>query len=396
MASKLSKTAENVSGPKGEELVDTAVQNFWSRILPAEGAEKQWLHVPAGKQYAHATYRDINAQAHCVAAYLMRKGVRKGDVVGIIADQGPFYLAVDLGLQFLGAVNLTLPENVTLDSLLTLAEKPGMQFIFIQKESVFLALDQLREVKPLLREIILHTEEVESLEPEAIVTWDVIVNHGKVAWREYADQLRVMKSSVVPTDVYALQLRKEFNKLDSISFSDFLRDLDEALAWYSANGCKNILSMQFPWSRMERSYGLFGPLLLGVQVWCLPPGTSDLSARIRTIAPDGAVTSPESLARIQQELVMTHLSAEGQPRKNLMRAMQICDRRLRFLSEGKKVPLITRLQYWWLGKTLFKRIRGILGGRLKDIICDAGPVDSMTFAFFRNAGFPLHRAGKGN
>lgn len=391
MATKVSKTAENVSGSKGEELVDTAVQNFWSRILPASGAEKQWIHYPQGKGYGHASYKDINAQAHCVAAYLMRKGVRKGDVVGIIADQSPFYLSVDLALQFIGAVNLTLPENVEANSLASLIDKPGIAFFFIQKESVFLALDQFRELKPGLREIILLTDEVENLDPENVVTYDIIVNHGKIAWREYADQLRVMKSNVVPTDIYAMNFRKEFHKLDSVTFSDFLRDLDESLAWYSSNKCRTILNMQTPETRVGRSYGLFAPLLLGIQTWCLPQGTIDLSARVKTIAPDSAVTSPASLARIQQELTITHLSKDGQPRKRLINSMKICDRRLRRLSEGKKPTLFTRIQYFFLRKTLFRKIQKLLGGKMKEIVCDSGPIDQLTYAFFRNAGYTLHR-----
>jgi hypothetical protein len=266
-----------------------------------------------------------------------------------------------------------------------------MQFIFIEDEAIFKQLDELREIKPILREIILNCEEVDNLDPEILVTFDRVINHGKIAWREHSDLLRIRKSSVLPTDIYSVNYREEWRKADTVSYSDFLRDLDASLAYYSSSRHQKTGSALSPVSFTQRTFGFYAPMMLGLKVHCFTEEDFAMLGPVSSIAPDCLIISPVALNQLCDEVIQALFPKELKSKKRLEKSRKVCDKRTAAIKGGRRPPLFTRLQYNFLNRTLFKKIRKSLGGNLKEIICDKGPLNEDAYAFFTNAGISVMR-----
>ena len=351
-------------------MAGTAVQEFWKGFMPVGTAQNPIVHYRSPNAWASITFKDLHAQAHCAAAFLMSKGLRKGDHVAILSRQTPDYIVLDIALQFLGAVNVTLAEDITQQELHRLAGEYQFQFVYYADPAAFLAHGQLPELKADLRGVIIASDEVDSLDPENIVTFDRVVNLGKAEWREGVAALNAMKAAVQPNDPYARVHPQGDGSQASkaIRFSDLLAATAAAEKRYAESEAKLVLSLLDPIHMLQRSHGTFAALRLQIPFYLLPQAALT-QAMLAELRPSAIVTTPEGVQHLYQELP-TYLGDAEAADKAFEKARTVVAKRDEALSQNKKNPFFNGMRYRFGNQKLYRRIHTKLGGQLQFLISD--------------------------
>jgi hypothetical protein len=235
------------------EAQSPTIRLFLEGLMPAQNSEQPCLHLWQGGTYIASSFKDIHAQAHCTAGYLMRKGIQKGDHVGIIASAGLRYHVLNLALQFLGAVNVTIPETFSAAEVEALDRKFDFRLLFVDSVAHFLALGEFPTMKDHLVSVVIGEDEVDALAPEKIVTFDRVVTLGKAAWREDAQQLKDMKAALLPQDLYAILVEPN-GKTSRLTIEHWMEAVFEAEKALEVAGAKAMITLLSPDRLIQRAY----------------------------------------------------------------------------------------------------------------------------------------------
>lgn len=368
------------------EIVEGQLNEFWKELSPEVGSDQPWLYAPARSGFRSWSWKEIMAEAHCTAAYLMDNGTQPGDTIAVIANASPFYLVVDLALQFLGAVNLTLPMDISQTDLTTVWKSNPFSWLFIEDTNTFQRLNQATHLKQELREIILNSDDVDELAPDKLATFPSIVTQGKVPWREHSDMLKTRKNAIKPTMTYAL-IYQEKQPLLPVSYEQLIRETEQAeKAISGATGNDHLACLVRPERLLARTQGLLAPMRRKVPVWCMDWKNLDQKS-MREIKPKFMVLTPGGLQRLYKEVPSSFLPKPETAGKTLTKAKKIYEKRDAAIAEGKKPSLINNWKYRGLKQGVFSNVRKKLGGKLTHFLLDEGTLPQESADFFRHAGF---------
>jgi long-subunit acyl-CoA synthetase (AMP-forming) len=371
------------------EAQSPTIKKFWDRLLPAQNAELPCIHEWKGGKYVPSSFKDVHAQAHCAAGYLMRKGLRKGDHVGIIAMPGVRYHVMQLALQFLGAINVTIPHNFTTEEIDRLGQRHHFKLLYVDSAAQFLAYGEFKEMKEQLHLVIIGEDEVDALEPEKIVTFDRVVTLGKSAWREEANELKALKAAVMPQDLYCILLEPE-GKATNLKMEHWMQAVDQAEKSLLNAQVKSLLMCITPDRLLWRAYG-FAAVSNRISWWVRPD--QDLrGAGYAQIKPQMALLNPNGL-RVLYDLLPEIIDVPEKGRKAIQAAMLVIRKRDDAKAAGKKEPLFNRIKYRTSNRRLYNRIRTKLGGKICELVCDKGLVDADARLLFEEASIKISQPG---
>lgn len=369
-----------------------SVKSFWDKLTPTSHSEKIWLNFFYSEKFLEFSYKDLLAQANCTAAFLLRQGIQKGDSIIVISGPSPFYFVVDLALQYIGAVNISLPEHTDTLRIGEIIKQHKVKYVFVEKPDHFLAHGQLSAYKPLVNGLILCSEEVEDLDPDKLITFESLVNRGKSDWRENADALRNRKDEVFLSDTYSLMYSEVEERyfLTPLTFQGLVQKVSEADEIAQKRNLGAIASVMAPYRLIFRTESLFAPMMRRSPVYLMP---LDLMAPgvMNQIGVSALIADAKSIHEFYEMIPQKFMGQNSSAHRTLAAAAQIYRKWDAAKHEGKKPPLFVRLRYAWSQKTLFRYIRKQLGGKMVALLCGFGELDIRTQDFFRHLGLEIVR-----
>lgn len=381
----------NITTPTGKvlEAQSPMIKKFWERLMPAQNAELPCLHEWQAGKYQPTSFKDVHAQAHCAAGYLMRRGLRKGDHVGVIAHPGMRYHVLQIALQFLGAINVTIPHNFSTEEIDQLAHRYHFRLLFVDSAAQFLAYGEFKEMKEQLLGVVIGEDDVDALDPEKIVTYDRVVTLGKAAWREEANELKAMKGAMLPQHLCAILLEPE-GKATQVKMEQWMAAVDQAEKALLNTQAKNLLTSIAPDRLLWRAFG-FAAIFNRV-AWWIRPAQDLRGAGYTLIKPEMALLDPTGL-RMLYDLLPELIDVPEKGRKAITLAMEVVRKRDDAKAAGKKDPIMNRLKYSTSNRKLYKRIRNKLGGKICELVLDKGVVDADARLLFEEASIKISQPG---
>lgn len=355
----------------GEAHISENMVDFWGKLLPRERADQPCLYFDKGSRTHSCSYKDLNAQAHCVAGFLMEQGLQPGEVVAMITPASLDQLVFDLALQFLGASSMYLPEDLQPDTLANLFDQHKFRFMLVGSHEIYLKYGQFEELKPQLNRIFLSTDDGEGLSAVKLMTFDILVLRGKVIWREQSRELNSRKQAVQGNQVYShvpVSPEQPLN-FEKVSFSRFLKRMESPLP------AGPVTSLVPPAHLLQRTLGGFGPLAAGNPLHLSSPEELNAAYLAKTNPSVLVMTTPDLEAAVA-ELPGRFLEEKSAPQITL--ANELLDLRDQLAGESKKLPFMKRMKFNSNNKKLYKKIRTALGGKLQAIHFDHQALSPVT------------------
>ena len=370
------------------EAPSTAIKLFWESLLPVQNSEQACMNVYRGQEYNPVSFKDVHAQVHCTAGYLMRRGIEKGDHVALMAGPGLRYHVLNLALQYLGAINVTLPLNLPTADVERLIDKFNCKMLFVDEVAQFVAHQEFKARKSQLLLVVIGEDEVEMLDPDKIVTFDRVVTLGKAAWREDIEQLKAMKDAMQAKDLCSVLVTQD-GKTQNLSMQAWMDAVESATNNLLKYKAKSVLNLLNPDRLQQRAY-CFAAIQKGVLFWSRKAESKEKVA-FKNIQPEILLLYPETMQILFQKLPV-YLEQEEKGQKAIDLALEVIGKKQAAAAQSKKDPILNRLKYKTHNKKLYKRIRAKLGGKVAELFIDEGQMDANAKTLFEECGIVVRQA----
>ena len=371
-----------------ESVPYETIQQFWQGLLPRDRADQPCLYTRYKERFRPCSFKDLNAQAHCAASFLMDRGLLKGQTVGILSSPHLSAIVFDLALQFVGAIGVHLPADLSSEEIQKLALEHKFQFLFVGDHQTYVQHKEFEPLKSHLKGLFLETEDAEGLSPEKLITFDIMVLRGKVVWREQMEMVNDMKSAVKGQDIYAMfpKTPGSHKEMAVVEYDKVLKDLNAARQSLDPTGTTNVLATTSDDRYLHHIYGTFAPIVSYRPLYLIAPDSlnAEITADVR---PGHLVGTPSGIELMYQLLPEHFLGKAGE--SDLDKAQELLDLRQEAADQGKKTPFMKNVKYRTHNQRLYKQVRKKLGGQLVQIVCDYQEPEAKVSRFIRECGIEI-------
>lgn len=156
--------------------------------------------------YESITWGQTTDDVQTMAAYLVDQGVEKGDRVALLSENRYEWVVVDLALQLIGAVNVSLYTSLPAKQCEYILQNSEAKMFFV---STGIQLKKARKVFdecPDLEQIIAFDEpKIERyLESSYVTLFDKAMSEGLKCYPDYEEEIHRRSQGIVPEDVATL------------------------------------------------------------------------------------------------------------------------------------------------------------------------------------------------
>lgn len=333
-----------------------------------EYPNKKILYYKKGGSYVGMSFKEIQRQTGYVSSALLGLGVKGGDRVALLSSNRPEWVIADLGIMDIGAI--TVPVHATL------SPKFIRHILNDCRAKILIVNNQLQLNKVLLAEKeLLHLEKIIFMNLDS--PEDVKSSKSLIAWEEFLENGR--KQNLKPKN------NNHHNDVATIVYTSGTTDMPKGVMLTHYNilsnvraaldyipvGPKDILLSFLPLSHiLERTAGYYAPL-----------------SRAAAIAyAENTKTVPENLKEIRPTILISVPRIFDKMFNAIWEKMRTSPKYIReFFVWGLKQKEGS-FKHWLADILIFRKIRKLLGGRLRFTISGGAALNPKIGKFYEKMG----------
>lgn len=187
---------------------ETLTELFDNLSSKYEGKNKTAFgHKPSPNgEYTSINWDTVTEDVKAMAAYLVDHGIEPGDRVGLLSENRYEWAVVDLAIQLIGAVNVSLYTSLPPSQCEYILQDSGVELFFvstgIQLKKAINVFDNCQE----MRQVIAFDEpRVESqLQEPYVVLYEDVINEGYKLFPKHEDEIRDRMTKIEAEDLATL------------------------------------------------------------------------------------------------------------------------------------------------------------------------------------------------
>lgn len=158
------------------------------------------------EEYKAVTWDTVKHDVTAVASYLVEQGIRKGDRVAILSENRYEWMVVDLAIQVVGAINVSLYTTLPPNQCEFILKDSGAKIFFVSTGIQLKKAVKIFDNCPDLESVIAFDEPKvkEYLEGDEVKLFDTICDTGLKAEAGIQDELKKRINNVKPEDIATL------------------------------------------------------------------------------------------------------------------------------------------------------------------------------------------------
>ena len=151
------------------------------------------------------SWNDYYHQARCVGSALMDMGLEPGDCVSIIGDNCPEWVIIDMAVQCVGGTAVGVYSTNAWPQVEYVIGNSDSRFFFVENEEQLDKWLQFRDNVPHLKKVIVwDLEGLRHFEDPMVMTYEEIIEMGRLAVKEAPNRFETRIARVKPEDVSML------------------------------------------------------------------------------------------------------------------------------------------------------------------------------------------------
>ena len=151
------------------------------------------------------TWSDYLRESGCVAHGLMKLGIQSGDFVGIIGENCPEWLFMDMGIQMAGARTVGIYTTNSWQQVKYILNHSECRILFAENEEQVDKWLHMRDELPLLEYIIYWDKKgLEALQDDQLMYFEDFMELGRETCKESPDAYMERVESIEPDDIALL------------------------------------------------------------------------------------------------------------------------------------------------------------------------------------------------
>jgi long-chain acyl-CoA synthetase len=356
---------------------------------------------PSKGEFELITYREWRQRAIFLATGFLDIGIARQEAVGIFSDNCFEWMLAEAALQFCGAITVPRAADITPEELLYIIPHAGLKVILLQNRKLLSKLEKIRDQLSWPLQVVIMQGEEEQ-QPPVLISLKRLEHYGEKLWIEGDQRVEKRRQQTAIEDLYTIIYTSGTTgqpKGVELSHQSIMTQV-ELLSFLLQPG-ERTLSILPLWHSYERVF----------EVLTVAAGGCTYYSSLRHLAGDFAKVKPTMMAsspRLWESLYdrMMQRLAQGKKwqqhlfRSSVALAEQHAQLKKEQHSGSKKEFSWRRLwsatQYQLLkplvgllDALLLKKIRAVLGGKLRGTISGGGALPDYIDRFFEAVGIPI-------
>lgn len=368
---------------------ETLTELFINLSRKYKGACKKPFHYKPtpDAEYQPIDWDQVTDDVYSIAAYLIEKGVEKGDRVGILSENRYEWAAVDLAIQLVGAINVSLYTTLPAHQCEYILKDSGAKIFFVstglqlkKAVEVFEDCDELMEV------VAFDVPKLEHLMEEPYVRMfdDVLIEGGKQL-ESHKEAIKERVKMVQPEDVATLIYTSGTTgkpKGAMLTHNNIVSNVKAATQHIYWDDTDRLLSFLPLCHSFERTAGYYAMISSGVEVY-YAESVDTVSKNMPEAKPTIMISVPRLFEKMYNLIVKSVEEGSDTKKKIFNWAVETG----RKYAEGKRG--LVSLQKKVADKLVFDKLKERTGGHVRLFVSGGAALPPEIDTFFQCAGMNI-------
>lgn len=342
------------------------------------------------KKWVDISWESLQDQVNAVTGYLHKRGIQKGDRVGILSENRPEWAITDMATQYLGGANVSLYTSLPPSQVSYILRDSGAK-VFVVSTSI-----QLRKAKeafdecPELVEIITMSE-LRGEHPDYVRTWDDIMEEGKAYWEENHATITPIAKTIKAEDLSVLIYTSGTTgnpKGVMLTHENIASNTKLALPLVPFGKTDHHLSFLPLCHSFERTCGYIAILASGALI-TYAESIDAVSKNIAEVGPTVMISVPRLFEKIYNT-VMKSVDNGSNLKKQIFHWSVATGKKVAALeNRGKSPGPLLKVQQSLGNKLVFSKFHEKLGGNLRFAVSGGAALPKAIGEFFQAAGIKI-------
>jgi long-chain acyl-CoA synthetase len=384
-----------MENPVSEQAtVPSLIRNTMANIHPDTHT---FLKHKVGDVWVEISYKQALDKIDAVSAWFLSIGIKKGDRLALIIENGPDYVYYDQALQQIGAVNTSVYPTLSEAEIEYILIDSGAKTIITGNPFLLRKVAKIANNCPELTHIIPAFDDFEKnlgkAKPNAtVIGFKQLIEDGLVLVDKYGPAINAAREAIVPADLSCLIYTSGTTgtpKGVMLTHHNLCENVRVSLIQIPVIETTDLFLSFLPLSHVfERTATYHICLAAGCQI-AFAQSLDLLAKNMGEVRPTVMNCVPRLLERIHDRAIKTGTDAGGVKSKIFLWALKI-GKQYREVKEAGKTPgFILGRQHKLAEKLVFSKIKEKTGGRLKFMISGGGALPKNIGEFFGDLGIKV-------
>lgn len=351
-----------------------------------------------GDAWVEISYRETIQKTDAIAAWFLEIGIKKGDRLALIIENGPDYIYYDQALQQIGAVNTSIYPTLTEAEIEYILNDSAARTILVGNPFLMRKIIKIANNCPALIRIIPVFDDEEKISGKqqslnaGVIPFKQVIKEGSALVEKHRNAINAAREAILPSDLSCLiytsgttgtpkgVMLTHFNLTENARVSLIQLPIIE----------KTDIFLSFlPLSHVfERTATYHICLFEGSRI-AFAQSLDLLATNMTEVRPTVMNCVPRLLERIHDRAMKNGTAAGGLKSKIFLWALKI-GKEVRLAKEaGKKPGLLLAQEHKLAEKLVFSKIKERTGGRLKVMLSGGGALPKNIGEFFGDLGIKV-------
>ncbi len=352
----------------------------------ADYAEHCAVRFKRDGEWHDVNYAQLGTIVEEIALGLIDLGIEAGERISILANTRPEWSYADMAATETGAVVVPIYQTNSPEECLWVLVDSEASAIICENELQLEKIAAVREQLPLLRTVIVIDPPAEN--PLGAITLEEVRERGR---GRSAEELRARREAISPEDPYTFIYTSGTTgppKGCVLSHGNYRAILDMLRETRQISG-DEVTYLYLP---LAHSYALLiqlGSFDMGTTIAYFGGDTKQIVAELMEVKPTYLPSVPRVFEKVY---TLAHGAIEAQPaeeRERTQAAIELGLKVRELMARGEPVPEELRIPFEEADEKLFKNVRAIFGGRVRNATSGAAPIAREILEFFWACGVPV-------
>jgi long-chain acyl-CoA synthetase len=353
--------------------------------LAAFGAERHGdvaaLRFKRAEEWVDRSYRQLAADARALALGLIDIGVEPGDRVCVLANTRPEWTGIELAIAMAGAVVVPIYPTNSPEECEWVAGNSGAVALVGENASQLAKIRAVRGGLPNLRTLVV----IDGTDDDAMTLADLHHRGGDDA------ELERRSDAVTPNDPLMFIYTSGTTgppKGCVLSHGNF-RSLCDMVDALGVTGKGDVAYLYLPLAHVFAQLIQIAILYLGGTIAYYGGDTRQIVPEIAALHPDYVPSVPRIFEKIYGLATAQLEKASPEEREQFKQAVKLGVKVRTMEAREEEVPEELRKPFAEADERIFKHVRALFGGRMREATTGAAPIAPDILEFFYAAGCPV-------
>ena len=357
---------------------------------------RPFLSHKVGDVWVDITYREALEKIDAISAWFLDIGIKKGDRLALIMENGPDYIYYDQALQQIGAVNTSIYPTLTENEIEYILNDSGAKTILVGNSFLFRKVIKVADNCPELIRIIA-CDTVERFKHKSTLNAGLtglneVIKQGLAVVDKHRSDINIAREAILPSDLSCLIYTSGTTgtpKGVMLTHHNLVENVRVSLIQIPVIDKNDIFLSFLPLSHVfERTATYHVCLYSGAKI-AFAQSLELLAKNMTEVKPSVMNCVPRLLERIHDRAMKNGTGAGGIKSKIFLWALGI-GRKYRIANEdGKKSGFLLNYQHKIAEKLVFSKIKERTGGNLKIMLSGGGALPKNIGEFFGDLGIKI-------